>query len=261
MANALPDLWHFLQMSVFGGSVRSISLFSRSFRHFTFRLVEFLPILVQRSPGVLFPSLFNCSCFGCLLLLCGGRSLFFRRSLRLFALRQLALLLCLSLCLFGVVLLLDDTDLRTLSLSLVDRLNQHALVLELVTLGAHVEVSVDVLVNLFLLAILLQQPTQHAAPADPQALARHPRVSAPTTLAHTHVASLTFGRVVLAHARAGVDLLGLPHDEPVLDELADGEAAVGHADFLGLIGVQVDAVNTALLDVRRETLLEGKRHC
>merc|ERR1719263_1353869 len=77
-----------------------------------------------------------------------------------------------------------------LLLGLVDVLHQHALVLELVTLGLEVQRVVQVLVDLLRLAVLLQQPAQHTHPTDPQHLDRHTRLLRTLPLAVARVPPL-----------------------------------------------------------------------
>jgi hypothetical protein len=86
-----------------------------------------------------------------------------------------------GLCLFGKSLLLDIN-----SLQLVDLLEQDRLVLELVTLGEHVQRVVDVLVNLSLIPHLLQKTTQDASSAHPQNLEGKTSIGGTSTLTNTY---------------------------------------------------------------------------
>lgn len=82
----------------------------------------------------------------------------------------LALLLLLgssSLGLSGLGLVNQSLSLNGLSLSLVNGLDQNSLVLELVTLRSHVEVVVDVVIDLSLLAVLAEESTENSLSSDP----------------------------------------------------------------------------------------------
>merc|ERR1719464_1481572 len=111
-----------------------------------------------------------------------------------------------------------------------------------------VEVVVQVLVNLLLLAVLAEQPTKHALTPHPKELRGHARFAPAAALAGTGVPALADGEDVLAHSCAGVHLDRLPDDQAVLQELADVVARVRHGDLAGLIRVQPDATSAALLD-------------
>lgn len=54
-----------------------------------------------------------------------------------------------------------------------------------------------------------------------------------------------------------MDHLRLPDDEPVLQQLADVKAGVGHLNLGGLVRVQPDLVDTAFLDAGGEPFLGG----
>ena len=88
------------------------------------------------------------------------------------ALLRLSLIVqCLGLCL--------------LTLHRVDSLEQHTLVLELVTLRAEVQSVVDVLVNLLGIAHLVEETTEDADAAHPEDLKGQTGVGGTTTLTHT----------------------------------------------------------------------------
>ena len=82
----------------------------------------------------------------------------------------LALLLLLGssgLGLSGLGLINQSLSLNGLSLSLVNGLDQNSLVLELITLGSHVEEVVDVVIDLSLLAVLAKESTENSLSSDP----------------------------------------------------------------------------------------------
>lgn len=108
-----------------------------------------------------------------------------------------------------------------LSLLLVDVLHEDALVLEHVTLALHVQVVVQVPVNLLAVAVLLQQAAQNALALHPQQLGRHAGVRSTLTLSESAVTSLAAGLGVFAHTVTGVDHDGLLDDQTILDKLAN----------------------------------------
>merc|ERR1719270_520432 len=120
-----------------------------------------------------------------------------------------------------LLLLLQCLCLLLLSFHLVDGLDQHALVFVGVTLCMAVKVVVEVLVDLLLLAVLAEQPSEHTLAAHPQEFRRHARLAPTTALARASVAALADGKEVLAHTRPRVHLDSLPDNQTVLQELAD----------------------------------------
>jgi hypothetical protein len=79
----------------------------------------------------------------------------------------------------------------SIGLHLVDGLNQDALVLELVTLGAEVEPVVDVLVDLLGVTVLAEQASQNADSAHPQDVSRHTGIAGTLSLTLAGVATYT----------------------------------------------------------------------
>ena len=72
-----------------------------------------------------------------------------------------------------------------------------------------VQEVVQLLVDLLLLSVLPQQASQHTLAAHPQDLGRHARLASSLALSGAHVATLTLGIQVLAHARARMHGHGL----------------------------------------------------
>merc|ERR1719453_1710459 len=95
----------------------------------------------------------------------------------------------LRLFLAGSRLLLQSLGLRLLCLSFVDCLDKHTLVLIAVTLGFNIEEVVDMLVYFLLLAVLAQEPAEHAQSANPNHLRWHPGLFGSAALASTLVAA------------------------------------------------------------------------
>mmetsp|Transcript_68384 Transcript_68384/g.135493 ORF Transcript_68384/g.135493 Transcript_68384/m.135493 type:complete len:241 (-) Transcript_68384:167-889(-) len=108
-----------------------------------------------------------------------------------------------------------------LLLRLVNVFHQDTLVLELVTLCLEVEHMVQVLVDLLLLAVLLQQPAQHTHAANPQNLNRHPRLLGSLPLAVARVPTLALRLRPSVGARTRVHFLRLLDDKAILFQLAD----------------------------------------
>merc|ERR1719231_994501 len=99
----------------------------------------------------------------------------------------------LGLFLLGGRLFLKGLCLHTFGLGLVDGFHQHALVLELVTLGCNIEFVVQMPVDLFLLAILAEKTAQNTKTADPQNLGRHSCLCGTAALSCAGVATLALG--------------------------------------------------------------------
>ena len=106
-----------------------------------------------------------------------------------------------------------------LSLGLVDLLDQHILVLELVTLGGEVELVVHVAVNLLLLSVSLKEATEDAKTAHVEDLLGHTGVSGTSPLTAALMATLALGLSPSLAARAGVSGDDLSHDQAVLHKL------------------------------------------
>ena len=76
-----------------------------------------------------------------------------------------------------------------LLLHLMDGLDQNGLVLELVTLGAEIEVMVDILGDLLGLSVLLEESSKNSLSSHPENLGRHSGVSGTLSLTETVVSS------------------------------------------------------------------------
>ena len=163
---------------------------------------------------------------------------------------------CLALGTLGLKLIRKCLLYGLLSLGLVDTLHEHPLVLEHVTLDLHVHVMVHVLVDLLGFTVLAQQAPQNTHPPHPKNLGREP--SLPRTPALTcrdigltyiymistmykcqvniyrtwqldksvqytisRMTSLLLGLMRPPCTGPGVDLLRLPDDKTILNQLAD----------------------------------------
>jgi hypothetical protein len=121
----------------------------------------------------------------------------------------------------GVSLLGEGGLTDLLLLHLVDGFNEDGLVLEQVTLGAEVEVMVDVLSNLLGIAVLDQEASEDSLAAHPQDLDGHTRVSGTLPLAGAVMSALTLGLLHASDAGTRVHLNLLAHDQTVLHQFAD----------------------------------------
>lgn len=107
-----------------------------------------------------------------------------------------------------------------LSLLLVNVFHEDALVLEHITLALHVQIVVQMTIDLLAVAILLQQATQHTLPLHPQQLGGHTSICCTLALTKATVTALTACFGVLAHTVAGMHHDGLLDDQTILDQFA-----------------------------------------
>ncbi len=156
-------------------------------------------------------------------------------------------------------LFLEELGLGSLGLADVDGLDEDALVLVLVALGLHVEVVVDVLVDLVGLAELAKNTTKDALATDPENLLGHASLASTAALAKAGVTTLALGEEVLADARTRMHSDGLLDDQTVIHQLADRTTRVGKSNLVALVRVQPHAVLAALGNRSREPLLQ-RRH-
>lgn len=126
-----------------------------------------------------------------------------------------------SLELSSLLLLSELLLSNLLLLHLVDGLDQHGLVLELVTLGGEVEVMVDVAGDLLGLSILSEQSSEDSLSAHPLHFGGHSCVLGSSSLSVTAVSALSLCLVNSLDSGAGVHLDLSLHDESVLNELSD----------------------------------------
>lgn len=148
---------------------------------------------------------------------------------------------------------------QLLDLLLVDVLHQDTLVLEDITLGLHVQVVVQVSVDLLVLAVLFQKTTKNSHPSDPEDLDRHTSIGSTLSLTSARVTALATCLDVTANAGARVHSDGLANDQTILDQLANMLTGVGVGDLVAFIRIKPDLVATALKHGRSETLLESQR--
>lgn len=80
------------------------------------------------------------------------------------------------------------------------------------------------LVDLLGLTVLAEESPEHTHTPDPDDLLGHTGIAGTPPLTGTHVPTLALGNEVLPHASTRVHHRGLPDDETILNELADGLA-------------------------------------
>ena len=91
----------------------------------------------------------------------------------------------------GLTLVSDVLLTGSVALHLVDGLNEHVLVLELVTLGGQVQLVVDVLVDLLGVTVLLQKTSENTLSAHPENVGGHTSITGTLSLTMALVATLT----------------------------------------------------------------------
>jgi hypothetical protein len=160
----------------------------------------------------------------------------------------------------GLTLGLNLSDADLLSLKLVDGLHQDVLVLELVTLGSEVKLVVDVLVDLLGVTVLLEETSKNASSTHLQDLWGHTCAHGTSTVTGTSMATLALLGLVFLYAAAGVHLVLTSDDKTIFVELSDVLAGVSKSNFLALIGINPDALLSALKDGSSKSSLQSK-HC
>ena len=114
-------------------------------------------------------------------------------------------------------LLLSDL----LLLHLVDGLNEHRLVLELVTFGGEIEVMVDILVDFLGLSILLQESSENSLSSHPLDLLWHSCLSGTLSFTSAIMSALSLCLMDSRHSGSGVHVDCSLHDKSILVELSD----------------------------------------
>lgn len=137
-------------------------------------------------------------------------------------------------------------------------LDEGALVLEGVTLAEVVELVVEVLVDLAVVAVLDEEAAEDTEAAHPEDLAGHTGIGGTLPLTEATVATVAAGEVQLAGAGPRVLGDGLADDQAIGDELAHGLAGVGVANLADLVGVEPDLVLAAANDRGGQALLSAE---
>jgi hypothetical protein len=121
----------------------------------------------------------------------------------------------------GFSLVVQHLSTSLLSLSLVNVFHQDALVLEHITLHLHVQIVVEMAIDLLGLAVLLQETTENTHAGHPEEFHWHTSVCCTLALSVATVTALSAGNGVLANAETRVDNDGFLDNQTILDELAD----------------------------------------
>ena len=143
-----------------------------------------------------------------------------------------------------------------LRLGHVDVLHQDTLVLEDVTFRLHVQIVVQVLIDLTGFTILAKQSPQDALTPHPEHGNGHTRVSGTTPFASTHMATLPLRFQHLPYATAAVHRRRLADNEAVFHQTAHGLARVRRRNVAGLVRVEPDLAFAALENGSSQTLLK-----
>jgi hypothetical protein len=121
----------------------------------------------------------------------------------------------------GFSLVVQHLSTSLFSLLLVNVFHQNALVLEHITFHLHVQVVVQMTINLLGFTVLLQETTKDTHASHPQEFDWHTSVGCTTALSIAAMTSLSSGDCVLANTETRVHDDGFLDDQTVLDELAD----------------------------------------
>ena len=159
----------------------------------------------------------------------------------------------------GFLLLFELLFTDLLLLHLVDRLDKNGLVLVEVTLGANIEVMVDILGDLLSLSILLEKSSKDSLTPHPEDLNRHTGVSFTLSLTEAVVSTLPFGLMHSLDAGSRVDVNLSLHDETITLEFSNVLPGVSEGNLVALIGVDPNAPLAALHHSSSESFLESQK--
>ncbi|RUS87476.1 hypothetical protein EGW08_004730, partial [Elysia chlorotica] len=106
-------------------------------------------------------------------------------------------------------------------LPLVDRLHQHSLVLEAITLALHVhfKIILHVLVDFLGLSVFPEQPTKNPHAPNPEDLHRHTSLTFP--FAMPHMATFTASFSIFTNACPGVHFYRFTDDQTIFYQFSD----------------------------------------
>jgi len=102
------------------------------------------------------------------------------------------------------------------TLHCVDRLQQHAFVLELVALSLEVEGVIDVLVDFLRITHLVEKTAKYTCAAHPHNFKGETGIGSTTALSSSCVTSLGLGQVALPNSAPRVHNSWLLHDQAIL---------------------------------------------
>ena len=129
---------------------------------------------------------------------------------------------------------------------LLNGLDEDLLVLEHVTLGEHVELVVQSLVNLSLFAELSEESSESSLSPHPQYLAGHSSVTGTFPLSDTAMSAFPLFKETLSSSMSRMDSDVLLEDKTVLDELLNVVAGSSETDFTQFLVVHPHSMPSAL---------------
>lgn len=144
------------------------------------------------------------------------------------------------------------------NLLLMNVFHQYTLVLEDIALCLHVQIVVQVSVDLLVLSVFLQEATQDTHPSDPKHFDWHTGVGGTLSLTSASVTTLATSLNVAADTGARVDSDGLADDQTIFDQLSHVLTRVGVGNLVAFIRIKPDLVPSALEHGRSQTLLESQ---
>lgn len=121
----------------------------------------------------------------------------------------------------GLLLLLELLFADLLLLHLVDGLNENGLVLVEVTLGANIEVMVDILGDFLSLSVLLEKSSEDSLTSHPEDLDRHTGVLLTLSLTEAVVSALPLGLMHSLDAGSRVHVDVSLQDKTITSELSN----------------------------------------
>jgi hypothetical protein len=136
----------------------------------------------------------------------------------------------------GFLLFLELLFTDLLLLHLVDRFNKNGLILIEVTLGADVEVMIDILGDLLSLSILLEKSSEYSLTSHPDDFLRHTGAGSTLSLTETVVSTLPLCLSHSSNAGSRVDMHLSLHDKTISVKLSNVLLELARATSLHSLG-------------------------
>ena len=146
----------------------------------------------------------------------------------------------------GVTLGINVLVTDLLSLELVNGFHEDVLVLELVTLGREVQLVVDVLVDLLVVAVLFEESTENTGSAHGEHLNGHTGLVGTLSVTSALMTTLALFSFSSLDARARVHADLASHDKTILEKLSDVLTRVGQSNLAGFVWINPNSLATAL---------------
>ena len=121
--------------------------------------------------------------------------------------------------------------------------HKNTLGLESVTLGKHVELVVEILVDLLTISVLDEHSSEHAHTSHPQHFLGQSGIFGTSSLTVSGVVTSLLRIVHLTNSGSRVNSLRFLDHKTVLDELTNIRARVRHLDLVRLVGVKPEEVS------------------